>query len=672
MKKRVLGAVIIMICLVMLFSACNLSDNVEVPDISDKEATYTVTFLNYDNSLLHRATDIKEGEPAIYAGETPTRPDSNEYTYSFIGWDKDISAIYSNLSVFAKYSETSKTGGNANTDEDAQIGHDGVVLSASILSDNLYLYQPNTKVTEDTPYDLLYSCRDNDNYYYGFDLGTVRNVIVDDNSYSIRYMGPANIKRTYVTSKVSSTSIENQSSWLEQRLEYDDKIAGWSAEAEVGVFELFSAKASVSNQYYSNTTTTTNSSGETVKQEVTVTESQSIEITFDSTCPYGEYRISHVMDYDVFVIATKAIKTGEITLKLMTLPRKGIIELYEYSDNGFTDIKLPELDFDSSIINDLPVPTDNINSGDETPPQIDYGDTTHYAGGHGTEISPYLIANVIHLKNIVLHTGSYFKLIDDIDCGGTWTPVTSFSGTIDGHNHTISNISCVNTVITTATSYGFITILNAGASIQNLTFENITITADYSGKNANGNYEDRDVSLGCVVAINRGTIKGVNVYSSTAKIDSVGSTSGDNAKRYYASVGGICGRNYATIENCYVGNVTVLARSHITKGVGYAFAGGIVGYLADGATMSNVSVSGCHIDSYVHSTSSSKGKLVSCAGGMVGAWIGNANINATPSDVIDTYILADYDGSAYPRERYYYGNNGGSYIYGYKGANFTY
>ncbi|MCH5143126.1 MAG: hypothetical protein J1G07_05420 [Clostridiales bacterium] len=368
MKKRILVVVIIMLCVVMLFSACNFG-NVENPDNSNEEATYTVTFLNYDNSLLYRATDIKEGEPAIYGGDLPTRPDTYEYTYSFIGWDKDISAIYSNLAVFAKYSETRKTeDGDPNTDKDAQTGSNGVVLSASILSDSLYLYQPNTKVTEDSPYDLLYSCRDNDNYYYGFDLGTVKNVIVDDNSYSIRYMGPANIKRTYTTSKVSSTSIENQSSWLEQRLEYDDNIAGWSAGLEVGVKDVFSVKASASVQYYSNTTTTTNSSGETVKQEVTVTESQSIEMTFDSTCPYGEYRISHVMDYDVFIIATKAITTGEITLNLMTLPRKGIIELYEYSDNGFTDIQLPELDFDSSIINTLPIPTDYIESGDEIPP----------------------------------------------------------------------------------------------------------------------------------------------------------------------------------------------------------------------------------------------------------------------------------------------------------------
>ena len=356
MKKRVLGVLGSLLCVVMLFSACDFS----TLGSSEKETTYTVTFLNYDNSILYRVTDIKEGEPAIYGGETPTRPDSSEYTYSFIGWDKDISAIYSNLSVFAKYSETSKTGDNANTGKDPN----GIVMSASILSDSSYSYQPNTKVTEDTPYDLLYSYRDDDNYYYGFNLGTVKNVIVDDTPYSIRYMGPANIKRTYTTSRVSSTSIENQSSWLKQRLEYDNKLAGESAGLEIGILDIFSVKASASVQYYSNTTTTTNSSGETVKQEVTETESQSIEITFDSTCPYGDYRISHVMDYDVFAIVTKAIK-GEITINIMALPRKGIIELYEYSVDGFADVKLPELEFDSSIIDSLPIPTDYIKSGDD-------------------------------------------------------------------------------------------------------------------------------------------------------------------------------------------------------------------------------------------------------------------------------------------------------------------
>ena len=398
-------------------------------------------------------------------------------------------------------------GCNANTDEDAQTGSNGVVMSASILSDSLYLYQPNAKVTEDIPYDLLYACRDNDNYYYGFDLGTVKNVLVDDNPYTIRYMGPANIKRTYTTSKVTSTSIENQSSWLEQRLEYDNKLAGESGSAEVGgLFGLFSAKASGSRQYYSNTTTTTNSSGETVKQEVTVTESQSIEITFDSTCPYGDYRISHVMNYDVFVIATKAIKTGEITLNLMTLPRKGIIELYEYSDNGFSDIKLPELDFDSSIINGLPVPTDYIKGGDELPPQfndVNFGDGVDYT---------YIYSVEDFLEKIPKKLNGNFVIMYDLDFEGATLPsFGKFSGILrgyvnDGKKPVLKNF----TLSSTNQQYlGLFPELASGGIIRDIDAVNCSITFSSDNKNYS------EGSLGIFAGISYGLIDNCSVQNST-------------------------------------------------------------------------------------------------------------------------------------------------------------
>ena len=476
----------------------------------------------------------------------------------------------------------STVGCNANTDEDVPTGSNGVVMSASILSDSLYIYQPNTKVTEDTPYDLLYSCRDNVNYYYGFDLGTVKNVIVDDNPYSIRYMGPANIKRTYTTSKVSSTSIENQSSWLEQRLEYDDKIANDSWEVEGGIKDVFSLKASRSTQYYSNTTTTTNSSGETVRQEVTVTESQSIEITFDSTCPYGEYRISHVMDYDVFVIATKLIKTGEITLNLMTLPRKGIIELYEYSDNGFSDIKLPELDFDSSIINDLPVPSDYIESGGEIPPQID-GDTINYAGGYGSKESPYLVKTATHFINISRNPSANFELIDDIAFSGEWGPISEFSGTLDGAGHTVSGLE----ITSWNTNVGLIGILTG--KVRNLTFDkaDLSITNTSSG--------DKSVNMGVICGVNQGTIDNVQVKNTSISLN-IGSTS--NVSDYRAKAGLITGLNQGKIYDSHVYASQVEAITYTKSNddrttVAESVVGGITGLTASGSIIAMCSSSNC-------------------------------------------------------------------------------
>ena len=112
----------IILCCVMLVSAFSLTscDFNITTDNPSANNTYTVTFLNYDNSLLYRANDIKEGDPAIYAGEAPTRPASEEYTYTFSGWDKELSAIYSDLAVFAQYTKVPKNGKTPDADNNQQ------------------------------------------------------------------------------------------------------------------------------------------------------------------------------------------------------------------------------------------------------------------------------------------------------------------------------------------------------------------------------------------------------------------------------------------------------------------------------------------------------------------------------------------------------------------------
>ncbi len=583
---------------------------------------------------------------------------------------------------------TSQDNNNGNTESDNIIAtQSGKVLNKRYSA---------KKHSASTEADLIDSYYDDNYYYYYFHLGKVFDVPLQSKIEVPYYHYTGNnYTKAFKTTKTTTQSVEDScttavtntttfSSTKNIDVGLSIKVAT-SVEAKLSAGSFASASAKETLEFgasveagYSRTTGKSDATSRTNSYKQVASNSETTEETtgfgFTNESKIGYYRYIMTGSVDVYTVVVYSLADKTFYLKTLTEVTSFGFS-FDYSESpDFDDNQCGSLEFDCSILNSLlshtPDKLLSESAGNVTPPEIG-GDTTHYAGGHGTAESPYLIKTVAHLKNIARYTGSYFKLIEDIDCSANaWTPISSFSGTIDGQNHTISNITYVNTGITTATSYGFITTLNAGASIKNISFEGVTITADYSGKNSNGNYEDKDVSVGCVVAINRGAIKVINVFSSTAKIDSVGSTAGDNAKRYYASVGGICGRNYATIEDCYVGDVKILARSHITKGVGYAFAGSIVGYLADGAAMSNVSASGCHVDSYVHSTSSSAGKLVSCAGGIVGAWIGTSNV--TKANVLDTYILADYDGSAYPRTRYYYGNNGGSEIYGYKGSDFTY
>jgi len=53
---------------------------------------YIVNFINWDGTLLY-STTVKAGENAVYIGKTPEKPDDEEYTYVFSGWDKSMNCI---------------------------------------------------------------------------------------------------------------------------------------------------------------------------------------------------------------------------------------------------------------------------------------------------------------------------------------------------------------------------------------------------------------------------------------------------------------------------------------------------------------------------------------------------------------------------------------------------
>jgi len=68
---------------------------------------YHVTFLNDDGTLLYEI-DVLEGNEAVYSGETPTKAEDDEFTYTFKGWDKDLSSITENVTTKAEYTAEAK------------------------------------------------------------------------------------------------------------------------------------------------------------------------------------------------------------------------------------------------------------------------------------------------------------------------------------------------------------------------------------------------------------------------------------------------------------------------------------------------------------------------------------------------------------------------------------
>lgn len=69
---------------------------------SNNPSKCEITFKNYDSSVLFY-TSVDYGGTAVYQGEEPTRPSTEKYTYTFIGWDKPLEKITVDTVFIAQY-----------------------------------------------------------------------------------------------------------------------------------------------------------------------------------------------------------------------------------------------------------------------------------------------------------------------------------------------------------------------------------------------------------------------------------------------------------------------------------------------------------------------------------------------------------------------------------------
>ena len=95
----------------------------------------TVTFKNWDYEVLEVQT-VHFGESVEYSGEEPTRPDDDMYTYTFVGWDRNLDLVNKSFDTIAVFGYNPKT----NIKQRTKVKIDFLILFISFLFNSIYSF----------------------------------------------------------------------------------------------------------------------------------------------------------------------------------------------------------------------------------------------------------------------------------------------------------------------------------------------------------------------------------------------------------------------------------------------------------------------------------------------------------------------------------------------------
>lgn len=213
--------------------------------------------------------------------------------------------------------------------------------------------------------------------------------------------------------------------------------------------------------------------------------------------------------------------------------------------------------------------------------------------GSGTQSDPYLISTASDLTTLATLTNNasdkttaaeyaskYYQLTADIDMSGiSYTPISwassmytaqgaSFTGTLDGNNHVIKNVT-MKSLSTYGSTYGIIGYLGTNGTVKNLGVENMTVAAGTASRFCIGGIVG---TLGNAVTIENSYVRGMVVTAAP---------SGNDKTTY---VGGIAGRNVSSsgvIKNAYATSLNFSGVTNTNTTAGILGSSGSTGYSAE-------------------------------------------------------------------------------------------
>lgn len=578
---------------------------------------FTVTFLNYDNSLLFRA-EVDEGQPAIYEGNTPVRPETIDFRYEFTGWDKDLSAIYSNLATFAQFNAINKTtdsGNDKNADEKTTLDSLKFAKAETTIEKNKSLKSSD-----------IISFRDDDYYYFVFDLAKFYNIPVDSTYDYCTYGGTGDVMRTMTASTASSNTIQNSTTKTHQETTTFSSTKSVDASFTIGRNPP-SPTGGITWSFhvgigYSRTkgNTDTDSWTESYNEAASYSssEARTTTISFNSGDPAGNYYYYLSVDTQVYGTIIKSISTGEF---YVTTYSSVIGRGFNYVYCGQENLQFKcndKLDFDyTAIISDYElntiVPTNYIGSKTEDDGKI-HIDGSDIAGFYNT------------LKNA--KATDVIVLDNDINCESyPWVPLDNFVGKLDGNGHTISNINYSLDSGNSDNIFGIFKQLSG--TVCNVKFSKLTISV----------HKLHDTVENIYVGGICGILKGGTIELVTIEESKVWAyhDSDDKTRKTRAFVGGFVGElESGSIISSNIITSEVFGKTRInyntdSKADCWSYAGGFVGHMVGGSVSSCIRYNNATVTAYT--LSGSKASAYHChVGGIAGFKDGGSITSCTSTE----------------------------------------